>query len=59
VRNGGFVVRGYQEWLVRHGLQPVAPALHPLHARAADQIAQAQAGSAGSAALGGDAAQPV
>ena len=58
-RNGGFIVRGYQEWLVRHVVQPVAPALHPLHARAADQIAQAQAGSAGSATLGGDAAQPV
>jgi fatty acid desaturase len=58
-RNGGFIVRGYQEWLVRHGVQPIAPALHPLHARAADHIAQAQAGSAGSATLGGDAAQPV
>jgi fatty acid desaturase len=58
-RNGGFIVRGYQEWLVRHVVQPVAPALHPLHARAADQIAQAQAGSAGSATLVGDAAQPV
>jgi fatty acid desaturase len=58
-RNGGFIVRGYQEWLVRHGAQPIAPALHPLRARAADQMAQAKAGSAGSATLGGDAAQPV
>lgn len=61
-RNGGFLVRGYSEWLVRHGVQPVAPALHPLHARAASQIAQAQSGakgSAGSATLGSDTAQPV
>jgi fatty acid desaturase len=61
-RNGDFIVRGYQEWLVRHGVQPVAPALHPLHARAAQQIAQAQAGAAGpagSTTLRGDAAQPV
>jgi fatty acid desaturase len=60
-RNGGFIVRGYQEWLVRHVVQPVAPALHPLHAfnARADQIALARACAAGSATLGGDAAQPV
>jgi len=58
-RNGGFIVRGYQEWLVRHVVQPVAPALHPLHAfnARADQIALARACAAGSATLGGDAAQ--
>jgi fatty acid desaturase len=28
-RNGHFLVRGYGEWLGRHALTPVAPALHP------------------------------
>ena len=40
-RNGGFIVRGYQEWMVRHSAKPVAPALHPLHART-DQVALAE-----------------
>jgi len=31
VRNGGFHVRGYREWLVRHALRPAAPVAHPLH----------------------------
>ena len=30
-RNGGFIAHGYGEWLVRHALTPVAPALHPSH----------------------------
>ncbi len=60
-RNGGFIVRGYQEWMVRHGVKPVAPALHPLHARA-DQFALAQraaAKAAGTKTISGDMAQPV
>lgn len=63
-RNGGFIVRGYREWMVRHGVKPVAPALHPLHARAGQiALAQRAAGKAATAAtattIGGDLAQPV
>lgn len=50
-RNGGFIVRGYREWMVRHGVKPVAPALHPLHARA-DQIALAERDAAKDAKSG-------
>lgn len=50
-RNGGFIVRGYQEWMVKHGVKPVAPTLHPLHARA-DQIALAERNAAKDAKSG-------
>ena len=29
-RNGGFLVRGYGEWLVRYALRAAAPVAHPL-----------------------------
>jgi fatty acid desaturase len=34
-RSGGFLVKGYSEWLGRHALVPVA---HPLHGKLADAV---------------------
>jgi fatty acid desaturase len=64
LRNGGFVVSGYREWMMQHVVKPVAPALHPLHSLAdkrADQtdLAPRVTGTAASTKMSGDFAQPV
>ncbi|CAB3796418.1 hypothetical protein LMG28138_04084 [Pararobbsia alpina] len=37
VRNGGYLVRGYGEWLTRFAWNPVAPVAHPLYGDSVDE----------------------
>ncbi len=50
VRNGGYLVRGYGEWLRRFAWRPVAPVAHPLYGASIDDAGLTSARVAGGAA---------